>query len=513
MSKCNKAPVLFIASFLTLYILLNTLIGVLLVNWSYLLSVIFFLIMAWLNIGMAYSMAGFLFTLFLKPTNLPYLAHLSQPPKVALLYTTCNDAIPEIISKLKEQTWKHCDVFILDDSSSERFHSVIDDLAIQYGYQVVRRRSRDGFKAGNLNNWLRLYGAQYDYFVVLDADSIIEADFVERMLKYAEHPANHHIAVFQSKILPWNTTKIIPRMVKATSPLWIYELDRLVNQCEFIPAWGHNNLCRISAFSKIGGFDESFISEDYATALNLIEIGFITKLVDIISYEAVPEAPASFTKRAVRWAQQTLQLEFRKTAPRNLSLASKLHLFMNTYHYLSYLIYACGMMLAVWSYKTDFFDVVQFVGLITSGEITLTPFVWLIAISFFYIMVALFIRLPLAMYLGVAPKIFYMHMFLMWSLNFYMMFHIVKAICLFFLGVRPTFQVTEKTSSRTQPKQFIKDIIPLLIFNIILIIGVLRNPLSLIFSFPWLIPLVITPAVAYVLDSQNEHRKPAISVL
>ncbi|MFN3283059.1 MAG: glycosyltransferase, partial [Pseudothermotoga sp.] len=351
------------------------------------------------------------------------------------------------------------------------------------------------------------------YFVVLDADSIIEADFVEKMLKYAEHPANQHIAVFQSKILPWNTTRIIPRIISAMSPLGVYEIDRLINQCEFIPAWGHNNLCRISALSKVGGFDESFISEDYATSLNLLGIGFTTKLVNVVSYEAIPDTPASFTRRAVRWAQQTLQLDFYKTASPNLPLASKLHLFMNTYNYLSYPIYACGMMLAVWGYKTNFLDVVQFVRLITSGEIVLTPLVWLIAVSSFYIIVMLFMRLPLAMYLGIAPKIFYMHMFLMWTLNFYMMFHIVKAIYLSLLGVRPTFQVTEKTSSRMQPRQFIKDIIPVLIFNVILIIGVLRNPMSLIFGFPWLIPLVITPVVVYVLTFQNELENPPISAL
>ncbi|MFN3283060.1 MAG: glycosyltransferase, partial [Pseudothermotoga sp.] len=116
--------------------------------------------MAWLNIGMSYSVVEFLFTLFLKPVSLPCLAHVERSPRVALLYTTCNDAIPEAISKLKEQKWKHCDIFILDDSSSERYRSVINELAVEYGYQVVRRQFKDGFKAGNLNNWLRFYGAQ-----------------------------------------------------------------------------------------------------------------------------------------------------------------------------------------------------------------------------------------------------------------------------------------------------------------------------------------------------------------
>jgi cellulose synthase/poly-beta-1,6-N-acetylglucosamine synthase-like glycosyltransferase len=471
-------------------------------------SLVYYLIMQWMNIGIAYSLTSLLFVFFLKPNDLPSLNHLDTYPKVALLYTTCDDAIPDLILKLGQQTYPHCDVFILDDSVNSETIQTINQLAARCRYRALRRNSREGFKAGNLNNWLRLYGAQYDYFVVLDADSMLDIDFIERMLKYAEHPANKQVAIFQSKILPWNTTNFIPRLMAQISPVWLYELDRVVNTCGIIPAWGHNNLCRTRDFIKVNGFDEAFISEDYATALNLLDNGLQCKLVNVISYEAVPETVYNYSKRALRWAHQTMQLELWKPSSNNVPLVSKLHLFMNTYQYVSWLIYLPAMILAVWGYDSDFSDIVPVMNMIFTEGASPTYRLWPLWLLFLYLMLPIGLRLFLAVRLGVSPKVFGMYLLLMWGISFYIMFPVIKIVIQSLAGVQPTFQVTAKFNLGTSAPQLLRPMIPLLIFIAIMLAGLFRNPLSFVLNFPWLTPLLIAPLLVITVDLATKLSQP-----
>jgi cellulose synthase/poly-beta-1,6-N-acetylglucosamine synthase-like glycosyltransferase len=135
--------------------------------------------------------------------------HWSVTPRVALLYTTYNDLIPEAVSQLQRQSYPACDLFILDDSTEPDYRAQVE----RCGARVVRRETRQGNKAGNLNNWLRQYGHLYDYVVVADNDSLLPADFVARMVAYGEHPGNHQVAMFQSKILNWNHDTRLARIL------------------------------------------------------------------------------------------------------------------------------------------------------------------------------------------------------------------------------------------------------------------------------------------------------------
>ncbi|MCX9073756.1 MAG: glycosyltransferase, partial [Candidatus Methanoperedens sp.] len=226
------------------------------------------------NIGVAYGLSEMILSLVVKKKNLPKANKIISFPSVALLYVTYNDVMPELLFKLKDQTYKNYDIFVLDDSTKEKCIEIIDNC----GLSVVRRGNRTGFKAGSLNNWLILYGNKYDYFIIADSDSAFEKDFIENIVKYAEHPLNKNIAIFQSKILPWNDKNSFPRIVGAMAPLAIYFNEKLGNECSTIISWGHNNLHRTGIIVAEGGFDENFVSEDFATCLNLIKKGYECKM-------------------------------------------------------------------------------------------------------------------------------------------------------------------------------------------------------------------------------------------
>lgn len=498
---------LFLAVFFSLLVALNLLVGAYLISSHHALSVIYLLIMQLFNIGVAYGLTQLLLSLLSPKEALPHLQELSDHPAVALLYTTCDDLIPELLRRLRHQTYVNAEVFVLDDSTDEEYKHRVVQIAAECGFRVLRRGTREGYKAGNLNHWLALYGDRYKYFVVLDSDSALEDDFVERMVRYAEHPANAAVAVFQSKIRAWNTQDTIPRILDRMAPLYFYQQDRLANRFGYISCWGHNCLFHTAPIREVGGFDERFVSEDYATALNLIDHGYSCKLVDLVSYEAIPDTAENYTRRAVRWAKQSLELELYKSGGRNVPFLSKLHLFMNTYSFAIWYIFLAGIVLATWGYRSSPGDLAVFMRFMLNGGIFSSSFKWPLLIVVVYYFYFTLLRLPLAIKLGVGAGDYFKYLFLTWSLGFAMMIPLIVAQTKVLLGERPCFTATRSFSRRSRPGPLeeIKRMRATLLFILFIAAGIMWNPLSLGLNFPWVIPLVLAPLTSYLISTSRSR--------
>lgn len=412
-------------------------VGVFLVNWLDLISVMQFVIVIFVNIGIAYSFTELILSLFLKKKDLQKLQVLTRAPSVALLYTTYNDAIPEVLCTLRKQTYLNCTIFVLDDSNDKDKKMFLDNC----GYKVVRRDHRTGFKSGALNNWLSLFGDEYDYFVILDSDSILPESFTEEMLKYAEHPENKQVAIFQSKTEIWNTDSKFAGTAAIAASIWMYKMERLANDCDMLLPWGHNNFFRTEVVKNIGGFETNFVSEDFATDLKIISRGYQCRLVDVTSFEGTPQTVQGFTKRTMRWSSGAMQLlryspEYMKSIP----FSTGLYLFWTAYFYFIWAIYIPGMLLAVWGHNTTLNDVFMFIG--TGQILSKIGLIQLVLISF-YLTYFLLLNLPIALKLGIA-KSFVKSIPLNAATSFYMMIPLVKTQIKTFFGRKPIFEVTEK---------------------------------------------------------------------
>ncbi len=172
-----KVKTAFLLLFFLIFGILNIGVGVYMVRYNSISDFLLFFIMQIINIGVAYRLIELFLSLAVKKKDLLKVNDLVSSPSVALLYVTYNDAMPDLLRKLKDQTYKKYDIFILDDSTNEGHIKLIDN----YGFKTIRRGARAGFKAGSLNNWLSLYGDKYDYFVIADSDSAFEIDFIENM--------------------------------------------------------------------------------------------------------------------------------------------------------------------------------------------------------------------------------------------------------------------------------------------------------------------------------------------
>ncbi|MFC4760814.1 glycosyltransferase [Fructobacillus durionis] len=109
---------------------------------------------------------------------------MKEQPKVALIYVTCNDFIPDALDTCMNQTYPNTHTYILDDSTDFTYQQKIDAFREKHEKTDVIRRSKHlGFKAGNINHFLKKYD-NWDYFVLLDSDEIIPNNFIEESIMF-----------------------------------------------------------------------------------------------------------------------------------------------------------------------------------------------------------------------------------------------------------------------------------------------------------------------------------------
>ncbi|HEY1386962.1 MAG TPA: glycosyltransferase [Ktedonobacterales bacterium] len=344
----NRTKWLALGLFTTVYGGSAAAVGLIYMDWSTPQSYLYFLCFTFLLIGVAFDVSISTVALVTKPYYPPKRSDLADFPKVALLITLCDDALPEVLELLDAQDYPNYDVYVLDDSSHPGALAIVNAYAARY--TIIRRASRSGYKAGNLNHWLDTLSAPYKYFTILDNDSKLPNDFLSRALEYAEHPANAGVAIFQSKIYNWNTGSRFARILGVLAPLRMYTLERTTSYFGNILSYGHNVLCRTEYIHAAGGFPEMITAEDTALTLILDGQGYSTTLVDIISYDSEPADVFRYARRTVRWAKQTVEV-FRFPWV-NSSLYLKVSLCYNLYTYIRPLVYFVLLLFMLWTSLT-----------------------------------------------------------------------------------------------------------------------------------------------------------------
>lgn len=262
---------------------------------------------------------------------------------VAILYTVKNDFDEENIKTLLNQSYK-CDVWVLDASTNKRIVAKIDKVSKNLGFKVFRRgKVERNFKSGkaiDMNEWIKKFGHQYDYVSIADSDSKYPPQFIENMLKYAEHPENRNIGIFQSIPVIIKKNFFTKLMNYISFPLMKRDMV-FMNSTNTVFSWGHNNLIRVNALKKVGGFDEKYISEDYATATKLYLKNYKTIFVPVISYEESPLDIYAWFKREIKWTSGSIEF-FKMKIPNFSSWFERLRLLIG---HLTPLVMGFGLIL------------------------------------------------------------------------------------------------------------------------------------------------------------------------
>jgi cellulose synthase/poly-beta-1,6-N-acetylglucosamine synthase-like glycosyltransferase len=486
--------------FSSIFVGLTILSGLSLKSWASFLGIFYFFGFEMLFVGIAYDLTEVVLALLLAPEALPRQSPLKSFPPVALLITVCDDVIPEILKRLQDQTYPNYDIFILDDSLEESQHALVD----QSGHAVLRRGTRRAFKAGNLNHWLDKYGFNYKYFVVLDSDSLIPENFITCMVEYAEHPHNERIAVFQSKILPWNRSSF-PRVLGAVSPLRHYILERVANRTDMLLAYGQNNLNKTRCILEVGGFHENATAEDTALTLMLSTKGYSVKLVDIASYNTEPQNAFYYSRQIARWAAQTVEL-FRLPW-QSVTFRMKLRLCYDLYRYFVPSILLALFLVTAWTLGSDSWSLHNLINSIINDHLYQAPWflTFLAMANLWGLLIAL--HFVLARKSGVTLRNYLLFGLLSNALMYFVIIPVNLAMLRTALGAKVQFNPTNTRISHIPTLRAVASRMwPSIAYGMLVVAGIAyRNRVMFLsFNLVWLLLLLAAPIVLWLFHVGNK---------
>jgi membrane glycosyltransferase len=181
-----------------------------------------------------------------------------------------------------------------------------------------RRAINTGFKAGNLHEFSRHEGRDYDFMIVLDADSLMSGAAILRLVRVMQ--ANPQLGILQTLAVARPSSNAFTRIFQfgmrngmrthATGMAWWQGPDG--------PYWGHNAIIRVAPFAACCGLPDipgkgplagPILSHDQVEAALMRRAGFEVRLIadERGSWEENPPDLPSFVQRDLRWCQGNLQ--------------------------------------------------------------------------------------------------------------------------------------------------------------------------------------------------------------
>jgi membrane glycosyltransferase len=245
------------------------------------------------------------------------------------------------------------DFFVLSDSNQPnqwiREEVAWAELCKQVGGfgKIFYRKRRQAInkKAGNVADFLRRWGRNYRYMVVLDADSIMTGECLARLVTMME--ANPSAGIIQTAPRTVRGESLYSRLQafanRIYSPLYLAGLNYW--QQHEGNYWGHNAIIRVQPFMEhcslpdLPGnepFGGRILSHDFVEAALMRKAGWAVWLAHDVegSYEEGPPTLIESAKRDRRWCQGNLQHAWLLTA-RGFRPANRFHLLMGVMAYVS----------------------------------------------------------------------------------------------------------------------------------------------------------------------------------
>ena len=216
------------------------------------------------------------------------------------------------------------EVFVLSDSNhpsllvseTQAFAAARQLSPLPFWYR--RRATNADRKSGNLADFIRRWGGRYDHMIVLDADSVMDAqticDLSARMI------GDPDLGLIQTMPRLVGGETIFARLTQFAGRVYGPMIARGVSAWSGDTGnyWGHNAIIRVTAFAEACGlprlpgsppFGGTILSHDFVEAAALCRAGWKVRLDHDLggSFEGCPPTLLDMAARERRWAQGNLQ--------------------------------------------------------------------------------------------------------------------------------------------------------------------------------------------------------------
>ena len=255
--------------------------------------------------------------------------------RTAVLMTLRNEDAPRAFARLRQvaqsvEETGHGDAFsyfVLSDSSHPAamkaeqaefaaWQAASPGLVGKITYR--RRISNEGYKAGNLRDFCEKQGQGFEFFLPLDADSVMDGATILRLVRIGE--AHPRLGILQSLVVGAPSASAFGRLFQfgMRHGMRPYAMGSAWWGGDCGQFWGHNALVRLHPFlaychlpvlpgrSPLGG---AILSHDQVEAALMRRAGFEVRVLpqECGSYEDNPPTLLEFSRRDQRWCQGNMQ--------------------------------------------------------------------------------------------------------------------------------------------------------------------------------------------------------------
>jgi len=335
--------------------------GVTILEWMVL--VLFVVLFAWIAFSFSSALAGFAVLMSSSRDPLGIDPAAALPPvasRNAMLLPTYNEDPYRIMARLRamhesiDQTGfgSNFDWFVLSDTTEPttwvaeekcflRFRRETGAANVYYRH----RRENTARKSGNIEDWIKRFGAGYCHMIILDADSLMTGDTIVRLAAAMEtHP---EVALIQTLPVVVNARTLFARLQQFSGRLYGPLIAAGIAWWHGTEGnyWGHNAIIRVRAFAQDAGlpdlkgrkpFGGHILSHDFVEAALMRRAGWAIRMVPMLggSFEECPPSLLDFAARDRRWCQGNLQ-HLAVLPARGLHWVSRLHLLTGIGSYIT----------------------------------------------------------------------------------------------------------------------------------------------------------------------------------
>jgi len=236
----------------------------------------------------------------------------------------------------------NADAWIRETLSVQRLrNSLLAVMPVWYR----RRWQNIARKSGNLEDFVTRWGGRYDYMIVLDADSLIDAPTLGRLVQAMQ--SDPDLGILQTAPQLIGAKTFFGRLQQFAACVYGPVITRGLSAWSGDSGnyWGHNAIIRMTAFAQrcglpqlagrkpFGGF---VLSHDFVEAALMRRGGWKVRMATDCggSWEESPPSLIDIAIRDRRWAQGNLQ-HMKIIGTTGLSFISRMHLGVGIMSYLS----------------------------------------------------------------------------------------------------------------------------------------------------------------------------------
>ena len=325
--------------------------------------VLFVLLFAWIAFSFMSSLAGFFVLLFRKQDALGIDPNAPLPQvksRNAMLLPTYNEDPHRVMARLRaiyeavgETGYaSQFDWYVLSDTTDPSVWIVEEKCFLQLRREAGadrlfyrHRPENTARKSGNIEDWVKRFGAGYDHMIILDADSLMTGDTIVRLAAAMERHPN--VALIQTLPIVVNARTLFARLQQFAGRLYGPLIAAGIAWWHGAEGnyWGHNAIIRVRAFAQDAGLPElrgrkpfggHILSHDFVEAALMRRAGWAIHMAPTLggSFEECPPSLLDFAARDRRWCQGNLQ-HLAVLPARGLHWVSRLHLLTGIGSYLT----------------------------------------------------------------------------------------------------------------------------------------------------------------------------------